>query len=71
VGASGGFVRLLTPGGRRLKLEASLGYHKSFRASYKSLPLDSALPGAEVFRTGRERYFESAAAAAAAPEFRE
>jgi PAS domain S-box-containing protein len=71
VGASGGFVRLLTPGGRRLKLEASLGYQKSFRASYKSLPLDSALPGAEVFRTGRERYFESAAAAAAAPEFRE
>ncbi|HEU5363291.1 MAG TPA: GAF domain-containing protein [Gaiellaceae bacterium] len=69
VGASGGFVRLLTPGGRRLKLEASLGYQKSFRESYKSLPLDSTLPGAEVFRTGRERYFESAVAAAAAPEF--
>lgn len=69
VGASGGFVRLLTPGGRRLKLEASLGYQKRFTDSYKSLPLDSALPGAEVFRTGRERYFESAAAAAAAPEF--
>jgi PAS domain S-box-containing protein len=71
VGASGGFVRLPTPGGRRLKLEATLGYEKEFRESYKSLPLDSALPGAEVFRTGRERYFESAAAAAAAPEFAE
>lgn len=69
VGASGGFVRLLTPGGRRLKLEATLGYQKRFRELYKSLPLDSALPGAEVFRTSRERYFESAAAAAAAPEF--
>jgi PAS domain S-box-containing protein len=71
VGASGGFVRLLTPGGRRLKLEATLGYRKSFGEAYKSLPLDSPLPGAEVFRTGRERYFESAAAAAAAPEFAE
>jgi PAS domain S-box-containing protein len=71
VGASGGFVRLLTPGGRRLKLEASLGYQKRFRDSYRSLPLDSTLPGAEVFRTGRERYFESAAAAAAVPEFKE
>jgi signal transduction histidine kinase len=71
VGASGGFVRLLTPGGRRLKLEATLGYQRGFRESYKSLPLDSALPGAEVFRSGRERYFEAAAAGAAAPEFAE
>jgi len=71
VGASGGFVRLLTPRGRRLKLEASLGYERGFNALYKSLPLDSPLPGVEVFRTGRERYFESAAAAAAAPEFAE
>lgn len=69
VGASGGFVRLPTPGGRRLKLEASLGYGQGFKESYKSLPLESPLPGAEVFRTGRARYFESAAAAAAAPEF--
>jgi len=36
-------------GGRRLKLEASLGYQKRFRESYKSLPLDSALPGADFF----------------------
>jgi PAS domain S-box-containing protein len=71
VGAGGGFVRLLTPGGRRLKLEATFGYERGFTDAYKSLPLDSALPGAEVFRTGRERYFESAAAAAAAPEFTE
>jgi PAS domain S-box-containing protein len=71
VGASGGFVRLLTPGGRRLKLQASVGYRNRFTEAYKSLPLDSPLPGAEVFRTGRARYFESAAAAAAAPAFAE
>ena len=70
VGASGGFVRLLTDDGRKLKLEATVGYSKQFRDSYKSLPLTSALPGAEVFRTGGERYFESSAAAeAASPEF--
>jgi len=71
VGASGGFVRLLTPSGRKLKLAATVGYRKRFRESYKSLPLSSTLPGPDVFRTGRERYFESAAAAAAAPEFAE
>jgi PAS domain S-box-containing protein len=70
VGASGGFVRLLTDDGRKLKLEATVGYSKQFKESYKSLPLTSALPGAEVFRTGGERYFESSAAAeAASPEF--
>ena len=47
-----------------------MGFSKQFKHSYKSLPLTSALPGAEVFRTGDERYFESAAAAeAASPEF--
>ena len=70
VGASGGFVRLLTPDGRKLKLEATMGYSKQFKDSYRSLPLTSPLPGAEVFRTGGERYFESAAAAeATSPEF--
>jgi signal transduction histidine kinase/transcriptional regulator with GAF, ATPase, and Fis domain len=63
VGASGGFVRLLTPDGRRLKLEATVGYSRQFRESYGSLPLTSPLPGAEVFRTSGERFFESAAAA--------
>jgi PAS domain S-box-containing protein len=70
VGASGGFVRLLTDDGRRLKLEATVGYSKQFTNSFKILPLTSGLPGAEVFRTGGERYFESSAAAeAASPEF--
>jgi PAS domain S-box-containing protein len=70
VGASGGFVRLLTEDGRELELEATVGYSKQFTDSYRSLPLTSALPGAEVFRTGGERYFESSAAAeaAASPE---
>ena len=61
VGASGGFVRLLTPGGRRLRLEATVGYTATFEELYRSLPPSSALPGAEVFRTGGERFFESAA----------
>jgi PAS domain S-box-containing protein len=70
VGASGGFVRLLTPDGRKLRLAATVGYSKQFKDSYRSLPLTSPLPGAEVFRTGGECYFESAAAAgAASPEF--
>ena len=71
VGASGGFVRLLTPGGRKLTLQATVGYGRQFKEAYNSLPLNSTLPGPEVFRTGRARYFESAAAAAAAPEFAE
>jgi PAS domain S-box-containing protein len=71
VGASGGFIRVATPDGRKLELQATVGYRRRFRESYRSLPLDSALPGPEVFRTGRERYFESAAVAAAAPEFAE
>jgi PAS domain S-box-containing protein len=70
VGASGGFVRLLADDGRTLELEATVGYSKQFKHSYKSLPLTSELPGVEVFRTGGERYFESSAAAeAASPEF--
>lgn len=70
VGASGGFVRLLAPDGRNLKLEASVGYSKQFRESYSSLPMTSPLPGIEVFRTGDARFFESAAAArTASPEF--
>jgi PAS domain S-box-containing protein len=62
VGASGGFVRLLTPDGGHLKLVAALGISKSFVHTYRNLPLTSPLLGAEVFRTGVERYFESAAA---------
>jgi signal transduction histidine kinase len=70
VGASGSFVRLLTGDARELELEATLGYSKQFTDSYRSLPVTSALPGAEVFRTGGERYFSSAAAAEAlSPEF--
>jgi PAS domain S-box-containing protein len=70
VGASGGFVRLLTPDGRWLRLEAAVGYAKQFTDAYRTLPLTSALPGAEAFRTGADSYFESvAAAAAASPEF--
>jgi PAS domain S-box-containing protein len=70
VGASGGFVRLPTSDGRKLELEAIVGYSQRFKSSYGSLPLESELPGAEVFRTGGECYFESAAAAGmAAPEF--
>jgi PAS domain S-box-containing protein len=70
VGASGGFVRLLTPNGRKLRLAATVGYSRQFNDSYRSLALTSPLPGAEVFRTGAELYFESAAAAgAASPEF--
>jgi PAS domain S-box-containing protein len=70
VGASGGFVRLLTPDGRYLRLAAAVGYSKQFEDAYGTLPLTSTLPGAEVFRTGTDRYFESAAAAAASsPEF--
>jgi PAS domain S-box-containing protein len=70
VGASGGFVRLLADDGRTLRLAATVGYSERFNDSYKSLPLTSALPGAQVFRTDGERYFESATAAeAASPEF--
>jgi PAS domain S-box-containing protein len=70
VGASGAFVRLLTRDGRKLKLAAMVGYPKPFADSYRSLRSTSVLPGAEVFRTDEERYFESAAAAeASSPEF--
>lgn len=69
VGADGGFVRLLTLDGTRLKLLATRGTSKDFASSYGQLPLMSPLPGAEVFRSGRERYFQSAAALrAASPE---
>lgn len=67
-GADGGFIRLPTPS-RTLELQATVGYSRRFRKKYKQLPQASALPGAEVFRTGLACYFESAADAAAAPEF--
>jgi PAS domain S-box-containing protein len=70
VGADGGFVRLLTADGTQLKLVATRGISKHFVSSYKQLPLTSPLLGAEVFRSGGERYFESAdAVRAASPEF--
>jgi signal transduction histidine kinase len=70
VGADAGFVRILTPDGRELQLLAAMGMSEHFAHSYGNLPLTSALLGADVFRTGSERYFESAAAVrAASPEF--
>jgi signal transduction histidine kinase/transcriptional regulator with GAF, ATPase, and Fis domain len=69
VGASGGFIRLLTADARSLRLQAAVGYSSRFREAYRTVPVTSALPGAEVFRTVGERYFESAAAAAASSDF--
>ena len=70
VGADGGFVRLLTPGGRTLELVAAVGMSRRFARAYGNLPLRSSLPGADVFRTGTARYFDSAAnVQAASPEF--
>jgi PAS domain S-box-containing protein len=69
VGADGGFVRLLSADGTRLELQAAVGYGEEFEQLYRSLPVTSPLPGPEVFRTGTERYFESAAAVAASSEF--
>jgi PAS domain S-box-containing protein len=70
VGADGGFVRLLTADGRQLKVAAAAGISEHFVRSYGTLPLMSPLPDAEVFRTGEERYSESAVAAReASPEF--
>lgn len=69
VGASGGFIRLLTPDERKLRLEATVGYSKRFRDVYRDVPVTSDLPGAEVFRTVSERYFESASAPAGSAEF--
>jgi PAS domain S-box-containing protein len=68
-GADGGFVRLLTRNGRELRLEAILGYSKQFEETYKRISPTSALPGARVFRTGCERYFESATDARMSPAF--
>jgi PAS domain S-box-containing protein len=61
-GAGGGFVRLLTPDGRSLELVAAVGTSKNFARSYGDLPVTSSLPGADVFRTGIARYFDSSAA---------
>ena len=70
IGADGGFVRLLTPDGRSLELVAAVGTSKHFARSYGNLPLTSSLPGADVFRTGIARYFDSTAAVqSASPEF--
>jgi signal transduction histidine kinase len=70
VRASGGFVRFLSLDGHELQLEATVGYSQHFRDVYGTLPLTSPLPGAEVFRTGDECFFESAVdARASSPEF--
>jgi PAS domain S-box-containing protein len=66
VGADGGFVRILAADGLELELLAATGMSEPFVQSYGNLPLTSPLPGADVFRTGSERYFESAAAVRAA-----
>jgi PAS domain S-box-containing protein len=70
VGADGGFVRLLTPDGDSLELVAAVGVSKRFAHAYGKLPLASSLPGAEVFQTGRARYFDSTTSVqSASPEF--
>ena len=70
VGADGGFVRLLTSDGQRLELVAAVGISERFVRSYGMLPRAESLPSADVFRSGTARYFDSAAAvAAASPEF--
>jgi PAS domain S-box-containing protein len=69
VGASGGFIRLLSPDGQSLKLEATVGYSKRFERTYREIPLTSELPGAAAFRSLTEIYFESADAVTASPEF--
>jgi PAS domain S-box-containing protein len=69
VGASGGFIRRLTPDGLNLRLEAAVGYSKRFEETYRDLPVTSELPGAAAFRGVSEIYFESAGAAAASTEF--
>jgi PAS domain S-box-containing protein len=70
VGADGGFVRLLTPDGDSLELVAAVGISKRFAHAYRKLPSASSLPGAEVFQTGRARYFDSTTSVqSASPEF--
>lgn len=70
VGADGGFVRLLSSDGQRLRLVAAKGTSNHFVSSYQQLPLTSPFPGAQVLRVDGEQYFESAAdVRAAAPEF--
>ena len=69
VGANGGVVRLLSANERKLKLVAAAGVQTELKRSSRSVSVTSALPSAEVFRTGSARFFESAAAlAAASPE---
>ena len=69
VGASGGFIRRLTPDGLNLRLESAVGYSKRFEKTYRDLPVTSELPGAVAFRSVSEIYFESARAVAASSEF--
>jgi signal transduction histidine kinase len=69
VGANGGVVRLLNANERKLKVVAAAGVQTELERSFRSVSVTSALPSAEVFRTGSARFFESAAAlAAASPE---
>ena len=49
---------------------AAAGFPKQSARSRRGVPVTSALPAAEVFRTGSPRFLDSAAAiAAAAPTF--
>jgi PAS domain S-box-containing protein len=59
-GADGGFVRLLSADGRTLELVARAGSER-LEPALDALPLTSPDPGAEAFRAGEARYFESAA----------
>ena len=66
-GADGGVVRLVSADECKLKLVAAAGLLKQSR---HGVPVASALPSAEVFRTGWARFLESSnAIAEAAPAF--
>jgi PAS domain S-box-containing protein len=66
VGADAGIVWLVSVDDRKLELVAAAGFAKRAVRSRRSVPVTSALPSAEVFRTGSARFLESAAAIAAA-----
>ena len=51
VGADGGIVWLVSADGRKLKLVAAAGFPKQSKRSRRGVPVTSALPAAEVFRT--------------------
>ena len=66
VGADAGIVWLVGADERKLRLVAAAGLPKQSARSRRGVPVTSALPAAEVFRTGSPRFLDSAAAIAAA-----